>query len=523
MTGNRNALNPDRGVYGRADVPLLTAAEAAAADRRARESFGIPGRVLMENAGRAAALILQRLWPEGHVVGVAGPGNNGGDLLVMLRTLAGWGRAVSIICPVRAPDAVVLHGADISLLDGTSPEAAAAASEAAVFVDGLLGTGAEGAPRGPIADWVERVAARGRPVLALDLPTGVDATTGQCHDPVIRADVTVTFGWPKLGLLLHPARAHCGRLVAVDIGFPAECGQGRARLITSGLARMSLRPREPTAHKGSAGRLLVVAGQEGMAGAAVLATSAALRSGAGLIRVASAAANRVVLQTAVPEATFLDRARLTAEELEPMHALLAGPGLGTDDDARAALHSSLGLMRGKPMLLDADALNLLAAEPDVLRAVAGASPCVITPHARELARLTDTALDDIVADAPAAARRAAQAFGCIVLLKGQPSLVADAEGELYVNTVGSSDVATAGMGDQLAGTCAALLAAGYEPRRAAALGLFISGRAADLAGLGRSLTPSDVTHRLAEAILDPGPARSTLDLPFVTFDQPSRW
>jgi hydroxyethylthiazole kinase-like uncharacterized protein yjeF len=205
-----------------------------------------------------------------------------------------------------------------------------------------------------------------------------------------------------------------------------------------------------------------------------------------------------------------------------MHALLAGPGMGTDDPARASLMNLLDLMPGKPALLDADALNMLASDRRELRAAAEARPLVITPHARELSRLTGTALADILADMPAAARAAAREFHCVVLLKGQPSLIATPSGELWVNSVGSSDVAAAGMGDQLAGTIGALLAAGQEPLRAAALGLFLSGRAADLAALGRSLSPADVSAQLARAIADPGPAASMLELPFITLDQPAR-
>jgi hydroxyethylthiazole kinase-like uncharacterized protein yjeF len=520
MTAERDTVRPDAGVYGRAHLPLHTAEQAAAADASAREQFGVPGRVLMESAGRAAALVLQRLWPEGRIVGVAGSGNNGGDLVVALRVLHAWGRDVAIVAADRAPDASLLHGADISILSGTAAEHAAARAD--IFVDGMLGTGARGAPRDAMARWIERIGDASRPVLALDIPSGVDATTGAVHEPAIHAAATIMFGWPKLGLLLHPARAHCGRLLAVEIGFPERCADSDARVITADFARAQLPQRAATAHKSSAGRLLVLAGQEGMAGAAAIATGAAIRAGAGLLRVASAAANRVVLQALVPEATFLDRTRVTRDDVDSMHALLAGPGLGTDGEARAALLMHLDLLRGRPTLLDADALNLLARDAGALRAVADVTPLVITPHVRELARLSGADEKQILDDPPAAARAAAREFNCVVLLKGQPSLVATPAGMLYVNSVGSSDVATAGMGDQLAGTVAALLAGGHDPLHAAALGLFVSARAADLAALGRSLTPGDVTAHLGRAMADPGPTASPLGLPFVTFDQPPR-
>jgi ADP-dependent NAD(P)H-hydrate dehydratase / NAD(P)H-hydrate epimerase len=510
-------------VFGRVDVPLLTAAEAAAADRSARERHGVPERVLMENAGRAAALIIEQLYPRGRVVGVAGSGNNGGDLLVVLRVLRSWGRDVALICAgSRPPDTALLHGVDVPSTESGEAGALLLAG-AGVVVDGILGTGSTGAPRGPAAEWVTRINAANRPVVALDLPSGVDATTGAVVGDAVCAAVTVTFGWPKLGLLLHPARQSCGRLIAVEIGFPEDCAASHAWAITSGMARQRLQQRRPDAHKGSSGRLVVLAGSRGMAGAAALTTRAAIRSGAGLVRVASVADNRQILQTLVAEATFLDAATLDAADVEPMHAVAAGPGLGTDDTARASLFRLLELTTARPALLDADALNLMAADPTGLKQAAAGRPLVITPHAQELSRLTGEALDAILADAPAAARAAAATFGCTVLLKGQPSLVALPDGRLFINTTGSSDTATAGMGDQLAGVISALLAGGATAADAAIVGLYLSGRAADLAGLGRSLTPDDVSAHMSAALADPGPVRPPPGLPFVTFDQTERW
>jgi ADP-dependent NAD(P)H-hydrate dehydratase / NAD(P)H-hydrate epimerase len=513
------------GVFGVTDVALPTAAEAAAADAAAREQFGIAQEVLMESAGRAAALVLERVFPRGRVVGVAGSGNNGGDLLVMLRLLQAWGRDVTLIAAgSRPPDARLAHGFPMQLIrsDDDSNAAYAALAGADVVIDGMLGTGTTGAPRGAVADWIRRINGSGRPVLALDLPSGVDATSGAVAADAVRAALTVTFGWPKLGLLLHPARQYCGRLVAVEIGFPDGCLVSTARAITGGAVRRGVAVRAATAHKGSAGRLLILAGNSGMAGAAALAGEAAVRAGAGLVRIASPPDNRQILQTLVPEATFFDSANLDEAAAGAVHALVAGPGLGTDAAAHAALRRVLGLTAGVPTLLDADALNLYAADSRHLASLAGERPLVITPHAGELARLTGQGVDDIVADAPHAARAAAAAFGCVVLLKGQPSLVASADGGLLVNTVGSSDTASAGMGDQLAGTIGALLAGGVRLPEAAAFGLYLSGRAADLAALGRSLSPRDVSARLHEAIADPGPLSSALALPFVTFDQPAR-
>jgi NAD(P)H-hydrate epimerase len=524
MPGRHGRRPNRRDIWGRERVPLVTPAAAAALDAAARERHGIPERVLMETAGRAAALVLDRIFPRGRVAVAAGSGNNGGDALVLARVLRAWGRDVTVVSAgTRAPDPALAHGLSLAV---EPAEAAAEAFPAAdVLVDGILGTGSQGAPRPPADAAIEALNAAGRPILALDLPSGVDGETGNVDGESVRAEVTVTFGWPKIGLMFHPARARCGRLVAVEIGFPpfAPEGPDAAALITPDWAAAHLPRRPPSAHKGTSGRLLILAGTEGMAGAAALAGRAAQRAGAGLVRIASAASNRVVLQSTVPEATFVDRTALDAQDVATMHALLAGPGIGTDDGAHHALEHALALTRGRPVAFDADAINLFAREPAWLQRIASERDVIVTPHPMELARLMDTSVQDITNDAVAAARAAADRYDCAVLLKGQPSLVASPRHPLLVNTTGSSDLAAAGMGDQLSGVVGALLAAGMSAREAGAVALFYAGRAADLAELGRSLGPADVSAALAPAFEWPGARRNPLGLPFVTFDQPARW
>jgi NAD(P)H-hydrate epimerase len=520
----------ERDVFGRADVVVVTAAEAAALDRAAREQGGIPERVLMENAGRSAAQLLDRLHPRGRVLAVVGSGHNGGDGLVLLRTLRAWGREVACL-PIgsRTPDLALAHGFEVPRLDATADPASAFPGILAhtdVVVDAILGTGTSGAPRGAVATAITALNASGRPLIALDLPSGVDPTTGAVPGAAIRATTTITFGWPKQGLLFHPARSHCGRLVAVEIGFPPLAGPGpRTALITPAWARSRLPVRPPAAHKGTAGKVLVVAGREGMAGAALVAAQAALRAGAGYLWLASVAANRAPLQAALPEAIFLDRADLDTLRTTGASAaaLLIGPGIGVDDEARTLLDELLAAMPGKPALLDADALTLLGRDEGALRRAAAGRELVLTPHPGEMQRLTGLEVGEITADPVAVARDFAERAGCTVVLKGQPSVIATPGAPVLINTVGSSDLARAGMGDQLAGVITALLAAGMSAREAAALGLFYSGRAADLAARGRSLGPRDVSEWLDRAFADPGPPATPLGLPFVTFDQPARW
>ncbi len=508
------------GVYGREHVALLTAAEAAALDRTARDG-GIPERALMENAGRAAALVIDRLHPHGRIVAVVGSGNNGGDAIVALRSLHDWGRDVAYL-PVGSsdPDPSLFNGVALTRLE---PDDAAAFAGAAVLVDGILGTGASGEPREPAATAVRAMNASGRPVIALDIPTGVDPTTGQVPGLAVEAAATIMFGWPKSGALFQPGRERCGRLVAVEIGFPPlDADPASAALITPAWARARLPARRPDDHKNSVGRVAIVAGRRGMAGAAAIAGSSAMRAGAGYARIVSDEANRVIVQGAVPEALFVDRADPAAvtEAVEESDAVLVGPAIGTDADGRRLLDAVLGARGDRGLVVDADALTLLAGEA-ALETLGERT--VLTPHPGEMARLVDRSVAGIRADPMDAARSLAERTGATVLLKGAPSVVAAPGRAVLVSSVGSSDLATAAMGDQLGAETATFLAAGADPADAAGLGLFYGGRAAELAGRGRSLTPRDIADRLHEAFRSPGPDRSDLGLPFVVFDQPPRW
>jgi len=517
--------------YARGVVPAPTAAEAIAIDRHAIESVGVPQPVLMENAGRAAAAVVARLYPEGPVVGLVGAGNNGGDTLVLLRTLQAWGREVhAVLTAARPADDPLLHGWAVPLTRDSDMDAdrwTSLLASAGVVVDGVLGTGARGAPRERQAVAIRRINGCGRPVLAMDLPSGTDASTGAVPGEAVRAEATVAFGAPKIGSLLHPARALVGRLVAVEISFPpAASSEPGAIVATPQWVRARLPLRGTDTHKKAVGSVLVIAGGVGMAGAAILAARAAFRSGAGLVRVCSDPENRAVLQSAVPEAIFVDGSDETAvlKALEGSDAVAAGPGLGTGAWARDVLG---WLVAGPavPTVLDADALNVAAAGGLELRDLAVARPLLLTPHPGEMSRLLgDAPAGDPGEGSPngggvaARARAAVSRFGCAVLLKGAPSVVASPAGPLVVDTQGSSSLAVAGMGDALTGACASMLAQGLDAATSGVIALFLTGRAARLAGRGRALVPSDVIRCLPEAVNDGGPAVSDLDLPFVVFD-----
>ena len=499
-----------------------TGPESVAFDEHAIQELGVPQPVLMENAGRAAATILDRLYPDGPVFGVVGAGNNGGDALVLLRTLRSWGRDVrAVVVADRDLEDPLLHGWSFPVASDSEADDAiwsSWTSEAAVLVDGVLGTGVRGAPRDRQAAAIRRVNAGERPVLAIDVPSGIDATSGDVPGEAVRADVTVAFGAPKLGCLLHPARGLVGRHVAVEIGFPplAESAAS-ARVVTPAWAQRLVPSRSTDTHKNAVGRVLIVAGGVGMAGAAVLAARGAFRAGAGLVRVCSVPENREVIQASVPEAIYVDVTDHDAFTLawSMSDAAAVGPGLGTGEAGRAAVEA-VTRAAALPTLLDADALNFAAGGGVDLRVLSASRPVLITPHAGEMARLMSPV--DSGAARVDLTRQAASTFGCVVLFKGAPSLVAGGDGPVLVDTQSASDLAVAGMGDALTGVCVGLMAQGLVPINAAAVGLYLSGRAARLAGRGSALTPSDVLRWLPEALQERGDGVSDLDLPFVTFD-----
>ena len=509
-----------RSVYGRELVYALTAEQAVAWDREAQERHGIPESWLMEKAAGTVAAVTAKLFPRGRVIVAVGSGHNGGDALLAARDLCRAGRDVRwFAAGQRIPELDVLKDHGVARIEDEAIERELAGAD--VIIDGILGTGSSGPPRAAAAQRIDAINHSAKPVVAVDLPSGVDATTGAVPRIAVNASVTVTFGAAKTGLLLHPARAYCGRLIIADIGFPEFDGVSAAQLITPEWAWRHLPRRRPTAHKGTSGRVLMLVGSVGMAGAAAISGRAAVRAGAGLVRIVSASGNREILQTRIPEATFFDRAGKLP--FDGIHALVAGCGLGTDDDAKAALRRALDASVDLPTILDADALNILANEAKTLALIAQARPLVLTPHVRELSRLSGWSDADILHDPIGHARRFAESTGAVVLLKGQPSVVAAPGQPVLIATLGSSDLATGGMGDQLSGLIGAFLAAGADPRTAAALGLLYGARAADLARRGRSLTPDDVSDHLYRAFRSPGKRESALALPFITFDQARRW
>lgn len=505
------------------DLAVPTGTRAAELDRRAIREMGVPEAALMERAGEAAAALVHVLHPSGPVAVLAGKGNNGGDALVAARCLAAWGRRVRILRvreggggedgggdDAEGPDEDgrgLLHGWSVpwsvsgGLDDGELDAWLCRALTGGVVLDGILGTGIRGAPRGE-AGRVLAALARCREaeegpaaVVALDIPSGVDADTGAAPESAARAHVTVAFGWPKLGTLLHPGRARAGRLLAVEIGFPPHPpGSEDARLLTPAWAAAHRPRRDPVTHKNRVGALAVVAGRPAFAGAAVLAARSALRSGVGYVRVLTHGENREVLQAALPEAVVVDAGDEAAvdEALGASDAVAVGPGMGVDDAAARLLERVL--RHERPRVVDADALTLAAERPG-LRALLAGDDTVVTPHPGEAGRLLEREAADVAARPLDALAGLRERLDCVVLLKGTPALVRG-PGGTWVDAVATSDLATAGVGDTLTGCVGGLLAQGVSAETAAGLGLVLTARAGARAGTGAGLQSADIPGQI---------------------------
>jgi len=477
-------------------VWLPTAGEMAEIDRRAVSGGAVSERALIECAGRELAHRVREAWPEGPVTAVAGSGHNGADALVALRALHAWGRPVrAILAASSPPDPDVLVGWEIPLEPADRLYAAPPTS--GLVLDGILGTGISGAPRDPQARLIEAVNRLGLPVVAVDGPSGADLDTGAVAGACVRADLTVTFGWPKLGLLRFPARDFAGRIEAVEIGFPPPDGPPGARAITGRWVADLLPSRSADAHKARAGYAAIFAGQSGMAGAAVLAARGAARAGAGIVRSVSDPANRRILQSSVPGAVFSSWSDDGAvrDAVEWCHALAVGPGLGRAPGRRELVAEVLAGRGERPAVVDADGLSVWEGDAETLAGLLRPGD-VLTPHPGEMARLLASDVGGVMADPPAAAREAARRFGCTVVAKGAPTLVARGEEPLRVATTGGPALAAGGSGDVLTGVIVALLAAGARGPDAAAAALFLTGLAAEASADPVGHAAADVPDRL---------------------------
>lgn len=431
-----------------------------------------PGADLMQRAGEAALAALSARWPDAtRVVVVAGPGNNGGDGRVLARVARKSGFEVTIVdFESRREGAAPLPGCD-------------------VIVDALFGIGLSRAPDGDAAALIDAMNLHPAPVFALDVPSGLDADTGVASGPVVRADATITFIAYKPGLFLADGPRHAGVVTLADLDVPESAfaaATPTASVIPDDHAYRSLGRRPHDAHKGDFGHVLVVGGRPGMSGAAALAADAALRTGAGKVSAAVGAGSAARFTRAEVMAHEVG----TADDLAPLVAradvVAVGPGLGTDAWSRTMLDVALAC--GKPLVVDADALNLLAGSP------ARHDDWIVTPHPGEAARLLGTTATEVQRDRFAAATRLAQMTGAVVVLKGSATVVATPDGALSVCRAGNPGLASGGTGDLLTGVIAALRAQGLDAPEAATAGVQLHAEAGDLAARDgeRGLIASDL-------------------------------
>ena len=507
-------------------MKLVTAATMRELDRQAIGDVGLPGLVLMEAAGRGTADAVEELLRASagrSALILCGPGNNGGDGFVIARHLADRGFE-GVVALLGTADGLKGDAASTFRMLARFPVRvvecpAGVPSELwdrpwDVVVDAMFGTGLARPVEGPFADAVERANALPCPRVAVDLPTGVDADTGRVSGVAFRANLTVTFGVAKIGHWSYPGRGFTGRLEVVPIGIPRtaiDAAPG-AVLIGRGRAAGAFPPRAGDAFKNRYGHLVVVGGLPGKAGAALLAAMAAVRSGAGLVTLATHHETAARIEGLHPELmvegplTSKDEwirndARALETVLQGKTAAVLGPGLSTRPGAAAVVAAVLE--SGLPAVIDADALNLLADDPDT---AAGLGPTrVITPHPGEAARLLGGSSADVQADRVTAARELARRTGAVAVLKGAGTVVAAPDGRLAINATGGPGLATAGSGDVLAGIVGALLARGLPPFEAACAGVYVHGRAGDLATgalTEHSVGASDVVEALAGAILE---------------------
>jgi NAD(P)H-hydrate epimerase len=513
--------------------PLPDAEAMRAIDHWAIEQRGVPGLDLMERAGAGVTRALERLAPDGPVTVACGKGNNGGDGLVVARLLRQSGRPVTVVCLAPPEEFAGDARTNLERLPGEAPvrlsgdpwpsaveqaprsgdaSAGAVFAAAAVVVDAMLGTGFQGEPRGVVAEAIEAINASAAQVISVDVPSGVDASSGVVRGTAVRATMTVTFHAAKPGLWINPGKTHAGELQTIDIGIP----RGAPSDASIGLIELrvleQLPRRDAPSTKFTSGHVLVAGGSRGLTGAPRMAAEASMRAGAGYVTACVPASLQSVLAGAgTPELMTRglpdDDGALSEEAVGAVieasargGALALGPGLGRHQGS-FAFARALAAAAELPMVLDADGLNAHAGRLAVLRARRSAS--VLTPHAGELGRLLELDSPEIERERLHHVRAAAEQSGAIVLLKGDDTLIAKPDGTVAVSPGGSPALATAGTGDVLSGVIAALLAQGLDAFTAAAAGVTLhaeAGReAARRLGAAEGVIATDVIAALPAA------------------------
>ncbi len=519
---------------------VLNSSQMREADRRTIEDIGIPSLVLMENAGRQVVAAIEAIHTdlaEHQVAVLCGRGNNGGDGFVVARTLLQRGVDTSVfligqVSEVRGDARVnldILGRLGVTVVEISDGQAwelhFSEIGDCTLIIDAIFGTGLNAPLSGLMETVVADVNASGIPIVSIDLPSGLSADS---HKPIgdsIEAGLTVTLGAPKLPLVLPPAETRAGDIVIADIGIPADVFESldgpRVELLTRASARELISPRTPDTHKGDYGRVLIVAGSRGKTGAAFLAALGALRSGAGLVTVATPASCQPILAAMAPE-YMTEPIPEIGDELDPeavdrvlelaRDVVAIGPGLGQGPSTRLFVKALVDRAT-MPIIVDADGLNAFADDPDALSGREGRD-VIITPHPGEMARLVGMSTDEVQASRLEIARNFATAHQVYVVLKGHRTLIATPDAKVFINPTGNAGMATGGSGDVLTGMIAAWLAQLLDAEAACRLAVYLHGMAGDLAEADEgeiSMTAGDVAGHLGDAIMELTARRKVVD------------
>jgi NAD(P)H-hydrate epimerase len=511
---------------------VLNTQQMREADRQTIDDVGIPSVVLMENAGRQAVAAMEAAFddlPSSKVGVLCGRGNNGGDGFVVARTLAQRGIEAVVyllgsVADVRGDartNLEILGRVGLTVVEVTNAQEwelhFSEVSECDLIVDAIVGTGFHGPLTGLLETVVADVNGLGVPIVSIDLPTGVSADSHEVDGEAIEASMTVTLAAPKLPLILPPADAYGGDLVIADIGIPGsvldELDGPWLELLTRERMRELVPARASDSHKGDFGRVLVVAGSIGRTGAAHLAAIGALRSGAGLVTIATPRSCVPILAAMAPEymTEGLEETAAGTVDFSAVDRVLdmkadviaIGPGLGQDPSTVAFVHAIVE-RSGVPLVVDADALNAFSGDPDRLVGRDGVD-VIVTPHPGEMARLLSVTIEQVQSDRLEHARDFASSHRCHAVLKGHRTVIAGPEGRSFVNLTGNAGMATGGTGDLLTGMIAAWFAQILDAEGACKLAVYLHGTAGDLAEADEgeaALLPSDIAARLGDAVLE---------------------
>jgi hydroxyethylthiazole kinase-like uncharacterized protein yjeF len=508
---------------------VVTAEQMREMDRLTIHKYGVPSLLLMERAGEGITrAILERFGRPAKkgVLIVAGKGNNGGDGFVVARLLKKKRIPCEVVLLAKkhelSPDAahnfaayVKLKGKVTEIADGSLDILDERIRGKGLLVDAILGTGIKNAVRGFYAEAIALINASGLPIIAVDIPSGLDTDNGTAPGAAIQAQMTVSLGYPKLGQVIYPGLDRVGDLVVVDIGIDRRAEEEispTTEILTREEIRGLVPIRQPDTHKGTYGHLLVMAGSRGKTGAAILACRAAMRTGAGLVTLAAPRSLNGIFASSLIEVMTEPLRDSATEEMEPpadeewrrllerKNSLLFGPGIGVNDATRSAL---CWLLRNLeiPWVIDADGLNNLALEVDRMPS-AKVAP-IITPHPGEMARLIGRDTASVNRDRVGIARSFAMERRCHVVLKGARTVIATADGKVFINPTGNAGMASGGMGDVLAGMLAALLGEGLSPEDAMKLGVYLHGFVGDRAAAEKGpigLIASDLIDRVPNGL-----------------------